>query len=377
MDPFKDIRPYRDSEVAKVLESLISNPSVLKALIGLQFPGIISKVPFIKFFVKQQLLSRVKTIHSIDDYQQVFKGLMEKVVQESIATFSVDGLKELNQNDSHLYISNHRDISLDAALLALNLYQSGFKTFNIAVGNNLMEEKWASDLFRLNKSFIIQRSGGTKKEIYSGLSLASQFIQESIFQNNDSIWIAQKQGRAKDGIDETDPALLKMIHLTERKTQSIADYFNSLKVVPVSISYEYDPNDQLKAKELYSSESNSAYVKEKDEDLRSIANGITGFKGNVNINLSKPMEFEQQDDYQTIAEKISDSIISMYRLHATNYAACNLLKINYQDQIAYSSKDIEEAEKVLQDRLKNLENGARSKLLEQYANPVIRKSKLS
>ena len=111
MDPFKDIRPYRDSEVAKVLESLISNPSVLKALIGLQFPGIISKVPFIKFFVKQQLLSRVKTIHSIDDYQQVFKGLMEKVVQESIATFSVDGLKELNQNDSHLYISNHRDIS--------------------------------------------------------------------------------------------------------------------------------------------------------------------------------------------------------------------------------------------------------------------------
>ena len=245
MDPFKDIRPYTDSEVAKVLESLISNPSVLKALIGLQFPGIISKVPFIKFFVKQQLLSRVKTIHSIDDYQQVFKGLMEKVVQESISTFSVDGLKELNQNDSHLYISNHRDISLDAALLALNLYQSGFKTFNIAVGNNLMEETWASDLFRLNKSFIIQRSGGSKKEIYSGLSLASQFIQESIFQNNDSIWIAQKQGRAKDGIDETDPALLKMIHLTERKTQSIADYFNSLKVVPVSISYEYDPNDQL------------------------------------------------------------------------------------------------------------------------------------
>jgi hypothetical protein len=377
MDPFKDIRPYRDSEVAKVLESLISNPSVLKALIGLQFPGVISKVPFIKFFVKQQLLSKVKTIHSIDDYQQVFKGLMEKVVQESIATFSVDGLKELNQNDSHLYISNHRDISLDAALLALNLYQSGFKTFNIAVGNNLMEETWASDLFRLNKSFIIQRSGGTKKEIYSGLSLASQFIQESIFQNNDSIWIAQKQGRAKDGIDETDPALLKMIHLAQRKTRSIADYFNALKVVPVSISYEYDPNDQLKAKELYSSESNSAYVKEKDEDLRSIANGITGFKGNVNINLSKPMEFEQQDDYQTIAEKISDSIISMYKLHATNFAACNLLEINYQDQIAYSSTDIEEAEKVLQDRLKNLENGARSKLLEQYANPVVRKLQLS
>jgi hypothetical protein len=377
MDPFKDIRPYTDSEVAGVLESLTSNPSVLKALMGLQFPGVISKVPFVKFFVKQKLISKVKTIHTIDDYQQVFKGLMEKVVQESISTFTVNGLKELNHNDSYLYISNHRDISLDAALLALNLYQSGFKTFNIAVGNNLMEERWASDLFRLNKSFIIQRSGGTKKEIYSGLSLASQFIHQSIFQDNDSIWIAQKQGRAKDGIDETDPALLKMIHLTQRKSKSAADYFNSLKVVPVSISYEYDPNDQLKAKELYSSESNSAYVKEKDEDLRSIANGITGFKGNVNINLSEPMTFDENDDYQAIAEKITHSIVATYELQVTNYAACNLMDMNLQDQGKYTSKEIKHAEGMLEDRIKTLENGARSKLLEQYANPVIRKLRLS
>jgi len=377
MDPFKDIRPYTDSEVAGVLESLTSNPSVLKALMGLQFPGVISKVPFVKFFVKQKLISKVKTIHTIDDYQQVFKDLMEKVVQESVSTFTVNGLKELNHNDSHLYISNHRDISLDAALLALNLYQSGFKTFNIAVGNNLMEERWASDLFRLNKSFIIQRSGGTKKEIYSGLSLASQFIHQSIFQDNDSIWIAQKQGRAKDGIDETDPALLKMIHLTQRKSKSAADYFNSLKVVPVSISYEYDPNDQLKAKELYSSESNSAYVKEKDEDLRSIANGITGFKGNVNINLSEPMTFDEIDDYQAIAEKITHSIVATYELQVTNYAACNLMDMNLQDQGKYTSKEIKHAEAMLEDRIKTLENGARSKLLEQYANPVIRKLRLS
>ena len=377
MDPFKDIRPYTDSEVAGVLESLTSNPSVLKALMGLQFPGVISKVPFVKFFVKQKLISKVKTIHTIDDYQQVFKDLMEKVVQESVSTFTVNGLKELNHNDSHLYISNHRDISLDAALLALNLYQSGFKTFNIAVGNNLMEETWASDLFRLNKSFIIQRSGGTKKEIYSGLSLASQFIHQSIFQDNDSIWIAQKQGRAKDGIDETDPALLKMIHLTQRKSKSAADYFNSLKVVPVSISYEYDPNDQLKAKELYSSESNSAYAKEKDEDLRSIANGITGFKGNVNINLSEPMTFDENDDYQAIADKITHSIVATYELQVTNYAACNLMDMNLQDQGKYTSKEIKHAEAMLEDRIKTLENGARSKLLEQYANPVIRKLRLS
>ncbi len=373
MDPFKDIRPYTDSEVDQVLQSLTSNASVVNALIGLQFPGIVSKIPFIKFFVKQKLISKVKNIHTIDDYQNVFKSLMENVVQESISKFSVNGLENLNHNDSHLFISNHRDISLDAALLALNLYQSGFKTFNIAVGNNLMEERWASDLFRLNKSFVIHRSGGTKKEIYSGLLLASQFIYKSIFNDNDSVWIAQKQGRAKDGIDETDPALLKMIHLTERKSQSIASYFNSLKVVPVSISYEFDPNDLLKAKELYSSQSDSVYTKGKDEDLRSIANGITGFKGNVNINLSEPMRFEDEDGYQEISNKITHSIVSMYELHATNFAACNLLDITISDQKKYTLQEIKQAEKNLEGRLEALEKGARSKLLEQYANPVIRK----
>jgi hypothetical protein len=301
----------------------------------------------------------------------IFKDLMEKVVKESIASFKVSGLERLNKNDSYLYISNHRDISLDAALLALHLHKSGFRTFNIAVGNNLMEETWASDLFRLNKSFIIQRSGGSKKEIYSGLSLASQFINQSIFQDNTSVWIAQKQGRAKDGIDETDPALLKMIHLTERKLQPEASYFNSLKVVSVSISYEYDPNDKLKAKELDLLQSNSEYVKEKDEDLKSIANGIIGLKGNVNINLSEPMKFAEGDNYQMISNKISQSIISSYKLHASNYAACNLLGLDFT-QDKYKAEEIAQAEKELNQRAQSLEAGARSKLLEQYANPVIR-----
>ena len=372
MDPFKNIRPYTDAEVAGVLQSLVNNPSVLKALIGFQFPGILAKAPFVKFFVKQKLISQIKTIYTIDDYQMIFKDLMEKVVKESIASFEVNGLEKLNKNENYLYISNHRDISLDAALLALHLHKSGFRTFNIAVGNNLMEESWASDLFRLNKSFIIQRSGGTKKEIYSGLSLASQFIYQSIFRDNTSVWIAQKQGRAKDGVDATDPAMLKMIHLTERKLQSEASYFNSLKVVSVSISYEYDPNDKLKAKELDLLQSNSEYVKEKDEDLKSIANGIIGIKGNVSINLSEPMKFAEADDYQMISNKITQSIISSYKLHASNYAACNLLGIDFT-QDSYSSEEIAEAEKELNQRVKSLEIGARSKLLEQYANPVIRK----
>ena len=374
MDPFKDIRPYKDSEVTEVVNSLVSNPSVLKALMGLQFPGLVSKLPFMKFFVKQKLISKAKTINTISDYQMLFKSLMEKVIQESISSFTVNGLDKLSADDSYLFISNHRDITLDAALLAFNLHQSNFQTFNIAVGNNLMEETWASDLFRLNKSFIIQRSGTSKKEIYAGLSMASKFIHQSIFKENNSVWIAQKQGRAKDGIDETDPALLKMIHLSERKSQSIASYYNSLKVVPVSVSYEYDPNDQLKAKELFALESQLEYVKEKDEDLRSIANGITGHKGKVIINMSDPMRFEDDDDYQVISEKITHLITSMYELQATNIAACNLLNINCEDCGYLSEEDIKQAQKKLEKRMEPLLTDAQSKLLEQYANPAIRKS---
>lgn len=375
MDPFKKIRPYADNEVEGVLQSLINNPDVLKALMGLQFPGFLSKLPFIKFFVKQKLISKAMNIHTIDDYQQVFKSLMENVVKESIATFNVNGMSHLKKDTGYLFISNHRDISLDAALLALKLYKSGYKTFNIAVGNNLMEESWASDLFRLNKSFIIHRSGGTKKEIYSGLSLASQFIYKSIFQDNDSVWIAQKQGRAKDGVDETDPALLKMIHLSKRKTESVADYFNSLKVVPISISYELDPNDVLKSKELFAMEAGSSYIKQKNEDLQSIANGVTGLKGNVTINIAAPMLFEQGDDYQVIGEQITNSIVSNYELHATNYASLQLLGLDFQYTHQYTEQEIIKAKEVLTKRMSKLEEGVRSKFLEQYANPAIRKLK--
>jgi hypothetical protein len=177
-------------------------------------------------------------------------------------------------------------------------------------------------------------------------------------------------------MDNTDPALLKMIHLSTRKSQSAASYFNSLKVVPVSISYEYDPNDQLKAKELDVLQTKKRYAKKKDEDLKSIADGITGKKGNVIINLTKPMSFAEDDNYQSISEKITSSIISSYKLQATNFAACKLLKIDLK-QDAYSTEELAHAEKKLEARCQFLGTGARSKLLEQYANPAIRQMQIT
>lgn len=376
MDPFLAIRPYQDNEVQDVLDSLISNKDVLKSLMGLQYPKYLTKIPLFRSAVKILLRSKVKKIRTIDDYQEIFKGLMDQMIKTSISNFTVSGIENLDTDSSYLFISNHRDISLDAALLNLSLSRAGHKTFNMAVGNNLMKEKWASDLMRLNKSFIIQRSG-SKKEIYTGLSLASQFIQHTILEANESIWIAQKQGRAKDGIDFTDPAMLKMIHLTQRKKQTLGEYFNALKVVPVSISYEFDPNDCVKAIELSSIEENKQYQKSDNEDLNSIANGINGQKGNVNIDVSKPIVLSDEASYDVIADQISNSIVSMYHLQPTNFAAAEMLKINHQCKNTFDDSDIALAKNLLSKRMNSLNDGARSKFLNQYANPVIQKNNLT
>lgn len=376
MDPFLAIRPYQDNEVQDVLDSLISNKDVLKSLMGLQYPKYLTKIPFFRSAVKILLRSKVKKIRTIDDYQEIFKGLMDQMIKTSISNFTVSGIENLDTDSSYLFISNHRDISLDAALLNLSLSRAGHKTFNMAVGNNLMKEKWASDLMRLNKSFIIQRSG-SKKEIYTGLSLASQFIQHTILEANESIWIAQKQGRAKDGIDFTDPAMLKMIHLTQRKKQTLGEYFNALKVVPVSISYEFDPNDCVKAIELSSIEENKQYQKSDNEDLNSIANGINGQKGNVNIDVSKPIVLSDEASYEVVADQISNSIVSMYHLQPTNFAAAEMLKINHQCKNTFDDSDIALAKNLLSKRMNSLNDGARSKFLNQYANPVIQKNNLT
>jgi len=373
VDPFLAIRPYQDHEVQPVLSSLIEDPAVLKALISLKYSKYFNKLPFFTSLVKILLKSQVKNIHSIEGYQEIFKSLMDQMIKTSISHLDVKGISNLDSNSQYLFISNHRDISLDAALLNLSLNRAGHKTFNMAVGNNLMKEKWASDLMRLNKSFIIQRSGN-KKEIYMGLSLASQFIQHTILEAGESIWIAQKQGRAKDGIDETDPAMLKMIHLTERKTQSLGQYFNALKVVPVSISYELDPNDCLKAIELNALDQNKSYQKSENEDLISIANGINGQKGNVTINVGQPILCNDIDSYEVVANKISKEITSMYHLHPTNFAAASMLETEHQCIHQFTDEDISEAKDLLSQRMANLDDGARLKFLNQYANPVIQKS---
>jgi len=369
VNKFDSIRPYEDSEVEEVLSSLCSNINVIRALIDSADNTLMSLLPFKEKIISLYLKHKTKNITSIHEYQNLFESIVSKVVSQSIDNLSVSGLENLDKNKGYLFISNHRDITLDSALLNLKLHQNGFQTTNNAVGNNLMNEKWASDLMRLNKSFIIDRSDKSKKDIYKSLNLASEFICNSILNKTESVWIAQKQGRSKDGIDYTDPTVLKMIHLSKRKLLSIDKFFNDLNVVPVSISYEKDPNDLLKTRELYLTSINTSYEKEPREDLISIADGIKGQKGNVHLSIGKKMVFVS-DSYDDIASQITNEIKSSYRIHSTNIAACMIQGKDIPNH-SFSNEEVDNAMQYLKERMHTMQDDMHSFYLNQYSNSIL------
>lgn len=373
-DKFSSIKPYSDHEVNDVLNRIIEKDSFINALLSQQ--NLITRfIPFSKFFLKKYLLRLIKDINSIDAYQLLYEKLIKDIISNKINNFQLSGLDNIDPKQNYLFISNHRDITLDPALLNYAIFQHGHKTFNIAIGDNLIKDSWVSDLMRLNKSFIIKRSGNSKKEIYKSLKLASEFIGYKILNSDESVWIAQRQGRAKDGIDATDSSILKMIYLSAKNDMSIGEYFNKLKIVPVSLSYEIDPNDISKANELSITNSNGHYKKSKNEDFFSIYNGIFGNKGNVSLKICKPINLDKNINFESIAKIIDKEIISGYKLHLTNYAAARLLSIEF-DKNDLSEEELTIAVNEMTDKVSKLSDGVKKNLLLQYANPIIQKQNL-
>ncbi len=375
MDKFKSIRPYQEGEIFPVLEKLINNKQLINVFGSISIPKYLNFLPFKDSFVKRVLKNKFKEIKNIHDYQLIFEKLVTNTINKSMNNFMCNGIENVDNSKAYLYISNHRDITLDAALLNYCLFKNNHDTFNMAVGNNLMSVEWAADLMRLNKSFIIQRSGKNKKDIYKDLLLASEFIHHCIFDQTESVWIAQKQGRAKDGLDFTDPAILKMIHLASKKDLSVSNLLNRIQIVPVAISYEYDPNDLKKAYELQMIDDQGLYQKHEKEDLISIANGIQGYKGNVLLNIGKPLHFNNEDDYEKSSYKITSSIIDLYKLHPTNFAALELLNEDNPIDDQFSVLEINTAKQYLKERIKKTKISVSQKLFQQYANPVLSKAK--
>ena len=252
MNDFDDIRPYNDDEVRPTLDRLVADPEFSDAVARLRFPKLHSWLGWLlRPLVKQKLTSQFANINSVDDFQHLVEKYMAEMIGSRVRNLSVSGLDKLDPQKSYLFISNHRDIAMDPAFVNWTLYHNDCNTLRIAIGDNLLTKPFASDLMRLNKSFIVNRSAKAPREKLKAAKHLSAYIHHSIENENSSIWIAQREGRAKDGCDKTNSAVLGMVCLNKPKAEPLAEYVRELRIVPVAISYELDPCDVDKARELH------------------------------------------------------------------------------------------------------------------------------
>ncbi|MFW1678806.1 1-acyl-sn-glycerol-3-phosphate acyltransferase [Pontibacter sp. JAM-7] len=362
-DPFKEIRPYRDNEVADVLSSLLNDYEFLSAVTQYQFPKWSRHAGWLlRPLVRLALAGKVGEVETIRDFQELVASYMRKMISRTTTRLTCSGIDQLDPEDAYLFISNHRDIAMDPAFVNWVRYQYGMDTVRIAIGDNLLRKPYVSDIMRLNKSFIVNRSA-SGREMMKALTQLSDYIDHSI-QAGESIWLAQREGRAKDGNDQTDPTILKMLYMAHRKQRSFPEQVKRLSIVPVSISYEYDPCDALKANELHAKATHGFYEKGQYEDIDSIVKGITGNKGHVHVAFGDVIEGDFESP-EALAQEIDRQILSNYHLHASN-------------KIAAGVEDSVSAEERAQfdERLQLVADGAQDMLRQMYANPVHNKRAL-
>ena len=364
---FDDIRPYHDDEVAAVIQKLVNEKGLQTSIASLVLPKIYRVFPGLsRFIVKLSLNRKAKNFHTVEDIQLEVAKYLNHLLKDSTDGFSYNGIENITNDRPVLFISNHRDIVLDAALVNLALHQSGIDTVAAAVGDNLLGEAWVADLMRLNKSFIVKRSEKTKRAMLKASKHLSAYIHHALTQNKQNIWIAQREGRAKDGLDKTNAALISMLLLNKNKEVSIAEYLEQLNIVPVAISYEFDPCDTDKAIELAAKEATGSYQKSENEDLQSITQGLIGHKGRVHIEFCRPLSGDFEDS-KAIAKAIDQQIISNYKLYDSNLAAYAALNNESSDNSVLQT---------LKKRMLNLTEQQQRWLLTMYANPVSAKQEL-
>jgi hypothetical protein len=379
MTQFDDIRPYHDAEVRLTLDRLLADPELIHAVTNLKFPRLAKWFGWLlKPLVQRKLVEQVAAVNSVSSFQKVVEKYMSAMIAKATTRVTISGVDKLNPKKAYLFISNHRDIAMDPAFVNWSLFHNSCNTLRIAIGDNLLTKPFVSDLMRLNKSFIVSRSAKAPREKLRAAKHLSAYIYHSIVNENSSIWIAQREGRAKDGFDKTNSAVLGMITLNKPKTEEYCEYISALSIVPVSISYEFDPCDAAKARELYQQRTQGSYEKEEHEDVKSIAMGIAGKKGCVHIAFGKPLKGRYNDSDELVSD-IDRNILNNYVLHASNCIAYELLyktipAVNYtHQQIPYEPSILVAEKAQFIERIKNIPAEQREIALAIYANPVVSK----
>ncbi len=374
MSEFDDIRPYNDSEVPAVIARLIADPEFIDLLLSRKLPLLAKICPWLlRPLLRSKLSKAAQKINSVDDLQRYITVSLKSLVDKTTDGYSVSGLENLDSNKAYLFLSNHRDIALDPAMVNLALSDAGMETVRIAIGDNLLRKPFASDLMRVNRSFIVKRSISGRREKLEALKKLSRYIRHSVSADSISVWIAQREGRAKDGHDRTETALLKMLALSKDKPQSFAEATAELNMVPVAISYEYDPCDVDKGRELYAKGQGEEYVKQEFEDLDTIQKGFVGYKGRIHVAFGEPIA----DQYETadgLAEEIDRQVYTNYKLFPSNIVACQILGYTQDLELVKSQwpdQNWQDAELRFKDYLNRAPSLYRKIITEGYAAPVL------
>ena len=375
MSKFDSIRPFYDAEINAAIQDTVNHP-MMKALMDFTFPEVEDAV------WKEQL----RKTHSIRDFQCNFiYHSLKKVLEKSSEGLTTSGFEALDKNTSYLFISNHRDIILDTSLLNACLFDHGLVMTASAIGDNLVKKSFMNTLAKMNRNFLVQR-GLSPRELLQSSKLLSEYIGQLLMRENRSVWIAQREGRTKDGNDATHPGVLKMLAMGSDE-ENLMDYFKKIKIVPVSISYEYDPTDALKMPQLMAEANNEVYVKYKNEDFMTLLSGIMGQKKHIHIHVGKVLdteldsiaaEFENSNkQIQALAQTIDESILKSYKLWPTNYIAYDILNKTNEHSHLYSENEKSLFERRLEMRIDNSNPIMSQNFLAMYANPVVNKMKFS
>lgn len=371
---FDDIRPYVDSEVAPAMERIASDP-MLGGISAYLFPG-----KDISFF--KNILLSCKTIN--DFQENVMDYVVKKILSDTAKNLTFGGLENFKGDKKYLIVTNHRDIVLDSAIIQVILHKHNIQTTEIAVGDNLISSSFMEDVTRTNKMIKVVRNT-TPREIYASSQKLSQYIRHSVSTDKSSIWIAQRNGRTKDGMDATEQGLLKMLDMSGSK--DFVKDFSELSIMPASISYEFEPCDLLKAMELYISKRRK-YVKSKDEDFNSILTGIMQFKGNIHIEFTEPIslsEIEQaatldkNERFKFLTNAMDKRIVSSFRLWKNNYIAYDLLNGGDEFSNEYTQEERRAFIDYMNYKLSSVEgemNELENIFLSIYANPIVNRKSL-
>lgn len=372
LNEFTDISPYTDAEAVEALGKLADHPAVVevsKAIFPDKEPEFLRKI--------------LKSVKSIDEFQVlVMNKAVEWVLSTTAHNFSYDGIGNLKKiNGKFLAMSNHRDIILDPAITQVVLYRNAIPMTEIAVGSNLLTNKYIEYLIRSNRMIKVIR-GINARQLYLSSQVLSKYIRECITSGRSSIWIAQREGRAKDGIDTTEQGLLKMLDMSG--TADFTTNFEELNIVPLSISYEYEPCDILKARERLISRTQK-YVKGSREDLISIMTGIEQQKGNIHLNIGSPLTHDEieaasccnkNDRYQAIRHAVDVRIIEGYKLWKTNFIGYDMVNHTFKYRDKYTPEDVAQFTDYVEHQLDKVEKSLcradlRDIFLRIYANPVV------